>query len=208
MQYEFTTDWFVSNSKANWDTLLDQNATRVLEIGAYEGASACYLIDRLGANPGLEIHCVDTWEGSIEHQPEQSASADMGLVEMRFKKNTALALSRFKVPPQLLAVRNFSHLYLAELLASGKSGYFDFIYVDGSHRAPDVLLDATLGFQLLKQGGVMGFDDYLWTFPIEQPRSIVDSPKLAIDSFVNVNFQKLTVLRTSMSQVYIQKTAS
>lgn len=37
---------------------------------------------------------------------------------------------------------------------------FDFIYVDGSHRSPDVIYDAILSFGLLKKGGIMIFDDY------------------------------------------------
>ena len=45
------------------------------------------------------------------------------------------------------------------LLAEGRQGSFDFIYVDASHRAPDVLLDAVLAFQLLRIGGLIIFDD-------------------------------------------------
>jgi hypothetical protein len=33
---------------------------------------------------------------------------------------------------------------------------------DGSHRARDVLEDAVLSWPLLKVGGIMLFDDYLW----------------------------------------------
>jgi len=37
---------------------------------------------------------------------------------------------------------------------------FDFIYVDGNHQTPEVLLDACLAFKLLEPNGVMLFDDY------------------------------------------------
>ncbi len=49
---------------------------RVLEVGSYEGASACYLIDRLAVRHELELHCVDHWRGGIEHQSGGSAQTD------------------------------------------------------------------------------------------------------------------------------------
>ena len=39
---------------------------------------------------------------------------------------------------------------------------FDVIYVDGSHFADDVLTDGINAWRLLKQGGIMIFDDLLW----------------------------------------------
>ena len=44
--YEFTADWFGVNVSA-WDKLLPRvNARRILEIGSFEGQSACYMIER------------------------------------------------------------------------------------------------------------------------------------------------------------------
>jgi len=45
-------------------------------VGSYEGASACYLIDRLAVRHELELHCVDHWRGGIEHQSGGSAQTD------------------------------------------------------------------------------------------------------------------------------------
>jgi predicted O-methyltransferase YrrM len=50
---------------------------------------------------------------------------------------------------------------LAEILSSNEPP-FDLIYVDGSHQASDVLTDSIITFQLLRVGGVMTFDDYVW----------------------------------------------
>ena len=36
---------------------------------------------------------------------------------------------------------------------------FDFVYVDGSHLALDVLVDAALAWRLLSPGGVLVFDE-------------------------------------------------
>jgi predicted O-methyltransferase YrrM len=49
---------------------------------------------------------------------------------------------------------------LVELIKQNKS--FDFIYVDGSHKAIDCFTDCLLGWQLLNVNGIMGIDDYLY----------------------------------------------
>lgn len=39
---------------------------------------------------------------------------------------------------------------------------FDLVYIDGSHLRLDVLSDASMAWRLLREGGVMVFDDYEW----------------------------------------------
>jgi len=80
----------------------------------------------------------------------------------------------------------------------------DLIYVDGSHFAPDVLADCVLGFELLAPNGIMLFDDAVsWRYM----ENITDSPKLAIDNFIQVNWNRLKVLEMPNGyQVAIQRT--
>ena len=44
---------------------------------------------------------------------------------------------------------------------------FDFIYIDGSHIAKDVLTDACMAWPLLMPKGLMVFDDYMWEIWVE-----------------------------------------
>jgi predicted O-methyltransferase YrrM len=68
---------------------------------------------------------------------------------------------------------------------------YDFIYVDGSHTAADVLLDARLSLRCLKRpGGVVFFDDYLWK---HGPDS-ADWPKLGVDAFMKENEGRFKVI--------------
>ena len=55
-----------------------------------------------------------------------------------------------------------SDIYLSKLLLDNKINYFDFIYVDGSHQAPDVLFDAVMAFKLLRKNGIIAFDRTLF----------------------------------------------
>jgi hypothetical protein len=204
----FTNKWFDCVARGNWDRILPRyNPTRVLEIGSYEGASTVYLIESLSRGGPLELHCVDTWEGGVEHHAGGNAEADMTSVEGRFGHNVDLAMGSAPNPVALTLHKSFSDIALAKLLADGKAGYFDFIYIDGSHQAPDVLCDAVLGFKLLKVGGLMAFDDYLWAEELPGGRDPLRCPKPAIDAFINLNFRKLNILHEPLYQIYIHKTA-
>jgi len=204
--YEFTNNWFENTAKGVWDSLIPQiNPNRILEVGSYEGASTCYLIEKLTSFQGIEIHCVDTWEGGVEHQKGGNAEVNMSDVEQRFHHNAKTAISKAENPVQLVLHKGFSDLTLSKLIADGKQGYFDFIYVDGSHQAPDVLCDALLGFRLLKNHGVMAFDDYLWQEQLPYGADPIRCPKPAIDAFTNIYCRKIKVLSAPLYQLYIQK---
>ena len=125
-------------------------------------------------------------------------------VEPRFRHNTGIALEKAANHVTLEVHRGYSDVELAKLLANGMQNYFDFIYVDGSHQAPDVLLDALLSFKLLRVGGLIGFDDYQWFDPLA-PGDILRSPKLAVDVFTNVYRKKVQMVQSPIFQVYVQK---
>ncbi len=94
---------------------------------------------------------------------------------------------------------------LAEILSSNQPP-FDLIYVDGSHQASDVLTDSIMAFQLLRVGGVMIFDDYLWSWDPEGKQDTLNMPKAAIDSFINLFQRKLRVISgLPIYQLYIEK---
>ncbi len=79
--------------------------------------------------------------------------------------------------------------------------------MDGSHQAPDVLADAVFAFPLLKVGGLMIFDDYLWSMELPGQQDSFNMPKPAIDAFVNIYQRKVRVLSAPLYQLYVMKTA-
>ena len=133
--YEFTTPWFDDNARPFWERLIPGlQLTNVLEIGSYEGASACFLVDSLAYHAPLTLHCIDTWEGGIEHQPGGLAPVDMDAVEQRFRHNIQTAIERARHPVDLRVHKGHSDDCLVKLIADGNSGSLDFIYIDGSHQ--------------------------------------------------------------------------
>jgi predicted O-methyltransferase YrrM len=101
----------------------------------------------------------------------------------------------------------FSLPELARLVVE-KPQQFDFISIDASHQAPDVLGDAVLAFQLLRVGGVMAFDDYLWSPTPQGTENPILLPKMAIDAFTTAYSRRLRILSgLPLYQLYIQRTA-
>lgn len=204
--FAFTNTWFGPRISAVWDLLFQgSQPSRALEIGCYEGASTCYMIRRFARNHPLELHCVDTWTGGVEHQPGGHFETDMREVEARFDQNTRIALDAAGHPVELVKHKGASDGCLARLLVDKQHGYFDFIYIDGSHQAADVLCDAVLGFRLLKVGGIIAFDDFLWREP-QASLNLLRCPKLAIDAFSTLHFDRLKAVFGSAQQFYFEKT--
>jgi hypothetical protein len=66
-----------------------------------------------------------------------------------------------------------------------------------------------LAFRLLKVGGMMVFDDYLWTFGFRFYGSTLRTPKPAIDAFVNTYYDKLRLVHGIPAyQFYAVKTSN
>ena len=171
--YRFTVDWF-SGREGYWREILSQlRPQKLLEIGSYEGRSTVFLIEQCAQIAPAEICCIDSWQGGVEH--DQTA---MDEVEARFDANVALAQSHGTYPVAIRKIKSLSHPALLALDREERGSY-DFIYIDGSHQAPDVLADAVLSFWLLRSGGIMVFDDYLWSMEPFGQQDALNMPKPA-----------------------------
>jgi len=206
--YQFTNSWFVGNIPV-WQQILDRNKPKkILEIGSFEGRSTCFLIEVCTKNSddSIDVTCIDTWQGGIEHQKGGGVEASMSDVEQRFDHNIALVQSRVAHRAKVRKLKKLSYEGLSELMANGGVGTFDFVYIDGSHQAPDVLTDAVMSFYLLKPQGIMIFDDYLWSMDRPGFQDVLKMPKPAIDAFMNIFQRKMVVFSGApIGQLYCRK---
>jgi predicted O-methyltransferase YrrM len=198
----FTQDWF-SRSIPSWSLILNKLSERtthlrILEVGVFEGRSTCWLLQNHCKTPESSIVAIDSFQGEIEHQ-----GMELGTLRKRFEANIATVES----PAQVEIREGFSLPQLAKLIAEGYQR-FDFISIDASLQAPDVLGDAVLGFELLKPGGVMAFDDYIWSPMRPGTENPLLLPKAAIDAFTTLFSQKIRIIpNLPLYQLYIQKNA-
>lgn len=223
--YKFTKDWF-SWAPPVWEQLipaLPSNNRSFLEIGSFEGRSTVWIIENM-MNPGDWIDCVDTWEGGEEH-----SNSEMDGAEERFLHNIDVALggaeveerdaidgfpypihTRYASPAatedqrkRVYTYKCTSTRYLGSKLGMcyDNKDLFDFIYIDGSHVAKDVLADACMAWPLLKPAGFMVFDDYLWG----PPRDVLHRPKAAIDAFCNLFAEEVEIIHVGYQLIVRKK---
>ena len=178
-----------------------------LEIGSFEGLSATLFLDIAkkyaidNKEKKVQLTCIDSWKGGEEHE-----NINFSSVEKTFDSNMQECLQWFPAAraPEIRKVKSLSHPALRKLV--GTEELFDLIYVDGSHHAADALADIILCWFLLRVGGTLIIDDYLWKEP--HGRGAVHEPKLAIDAFTTIFGERLKILGDSpLRQIYIVKTS-
>lgn len=134
-----------------WEKLLEgykgKPNLRFLEIGCFEGRATLWLLENILTDPSSQITVIDTFAGSQEHD-----KMDLSSLEKRFRDN----IEPYK--DKVIVYKSKSQ----SLFPTADRAYFDFIYIDGSHEAIDVLRDAVCSWDMLKPGGMIIFDDYHW----------------------------------------------
>jgi predicted O-methyltransferase YrrM len=174
----FTVDWFDVAAKSNFERELarfkGQPNLKFLEVGSYEGRASCWMLENILTQDSSRLTCIDTFEGSMEHhignRPEELKLATL---YDRFLDNIERWQDKVEVKV------GYSQIILREMPVDE---VYDFIYIDGSHMAKDVLEDGILAWRMLKPGGLMIFDDYEWVVSADK----IDHPKMAVDIFVEL----------------------
>lgn len=144
---EFTQDWnneFKKNTKGI-------RVYFVLEVGAFEGLTTCYVCDNL-LNPGGRVIVIDPL-------PDDHNSLPFGEDNKIFEGQYDRFIRNTKGRPVELIRKESRQVYKDKNFNEYR---FDFIYIDGDHREDAVYYDGVGCFRVLRKGGFMLFDDYEW----------------------------------------------
>ena len=187
----FTQDWFTYNIPHLEQLVgLLPERKRFLEIGCFEGRATCWFLEHALDDDG-EMYCIDPFTGSMEHE-----GMNLTDLHIQFSENVDEA----KKPEQTIRTLAYdSYHALAKLVTDRQK--FDLIYIDGSHTAADVLVDACMSWQLLKQGGIMLFDDYHWN---PGGYNEYQTPKRGVDAFSHAFGDQFKVVHDGY-QIAVQK---
>ena len=177
MGQHYTTDW-TTRHFPKWDELLGHlkgQPAQALELGSYEGRSAVWFLQNVLTHKDSSLICIDGWWNREIHR--------------RFLLNIVDA----DVFDRCEARRGDTHGLLR-----GMRQRFDFIYIDADHKAPAILQDAILAWRNLKDGGILIFDDYLWTDQRHMP------PAVGVDAFLATHVGQYEILHHDW-QVILKK---
>ena len=180
INYKFTEDWFSADDLVQFLPLKTQKEIHFLEIGSFEGKSTVWFLENILLNEKSTITCIDPWT-TYSQNNNSFDSYNKVDSEWNFTDNKNIFLhniylSGFK--NKVIIEQGFSNEILPKFILDKKK--YDIIFIDGNHTSPFVITDGIMSWYLLKEGGLMIFDDYLWS-----DSNSTLSPKLAVDSFIN-----------------------
>ncbi len=128
-----------------------------MEVGCQEGGATTWFLEHLLSHPDSRMTAVDIFP------PRVYETLTHNITVGGWARKTSIYRGKS-----------------GEVLRTFPLYSFDVIYVDGLHAALAVIEDAILSWRLLKEGGILLFDDYEWT---GQP-SPLNRPKPSIDFFL------------------------
>ncbi|MCM8819827.1 MAG: class I SAM-dependent methyltransferase, partial [Candidatus Omnitrophica bacterium] len=158
-KYNFSKDIFSSRIplfKEILKAFKDKSNIHYLEIGVFEGRSFFWMLENILTHP-------------------TSTATGIDIFSSEYKKNFYENLKNSSLAKKVKIIEGFAEVELRKLNLK----FYDIIYIDGGHTAPSVLMDSMLCWPLLKNGGILIFDDYLWRkdeLPEER------RPQIAIDA--------------------------
>ncbi len=188
LNYKFIgEDWFVEKTPiliSYFENNINEKKgiIDILEIGSYEGRSSIFFLKYFNES---RITCVDTWEGSDEHDKK-----NMSNIENNFDLNIKNFDSRYK------KIKNNSDNFFED-----NDEFFDLIYIDGSHDFNQVIKDSSNADRYLKKDGYLLFDDFNFISPNYKNNENVAA---AINLFLNKNKNKYKIIYL-YNQVLLKK---
>lgn len=197
-RFSFQHPWF-ELIRPEWEELtysLRGKQLQVLEIGSFEGASTTWILDNLMSHPESTMTVIDTFEGGMEHQngSDNADKYELASLESRFRAN----VSKCKHADKLRVMK--AHSDVALLALRQEQSQFDFIYIDASHVAIDVLHDAVVCWRMLTVHGTMVFDDFRWKGYMQD----CYNPRIAILAFLQCAAPEVETRETE-SQMWVTK---
>lgn len=167
-RFRITQDWFFANVP-QWQRVFADRAgrpgLRALEIGSFEGMSACWLLEHVLTHAESRLICIDPFDSPGQPQAERNFDHNLSLTGQAFKATKLKGYSRQVLP----------------LLDGSK---FDIAYIDGSHHPIHALEDALGVWPLLVPGAIAIFDDYGIGASYPPELAAENDPRPGIDAFL------------------------
>lgn len=185
--YKFSMDFNMGRgAHQNITDIVNNNGipNTVVEVGVFEGSTTFWMADNLTPyNKNLKIYAIDPHVGSND------MSEDFNVVQSNFVDNLNTCQQK-----NITYIQKHSKQGLIDLINQGVQ--VEFAYIDGDHKAAEVLEDLVLTWQLLVVGGIVLCDDTTtWKYKDNNGTySAQMSPRMAVEMFLQCNWHKIQIL--------------
>ena len=177
----YSQNWFEQLARTNFKNLKNiiniYEPINFLEIGCFEGNCHLWMYENVLINPRSRSSVVDPFGRGTGNSTHTDSY-------ITFKNNLSKYLENINI------LVGYSNTILPIL----KNEIFDIIYVDGDHTAEQTYKDGILSWKLLKTGGIMIFDDYLWEGISSPNIGTENHPALGINRFLKEKQDKYELL--------------
>ena len=174
-------DWFTRHIPI-WEkalfSLKGKPDINYLEVGVFEGRSVIWAVENILTHPSSRLTAIDPFIPYGEFVD----------YERTFRDNLELS----GATDRTTIIKGFSQEELRKLPLDS----FDIIYIDGDHSIDSVLEDAVLCWRLLKEGGILIFDDY------EMPQT--PPTRTAMNTFIRFYGKHFNIMHRAW-QLILQK---
>lgn len=137
---KFSMDFWNDDHYKNFEMIANHfkdKSPNILEIGTFEGRTSFWLLDNI---PNSKVTVIDPDVGPKFGDNFNVWSQENDIERFKWKMD-------------------YSYPSLLEEFVYGRK--YDLIYVDGDHNASGLLEDAIMSWKILKNNGILLFDDYM-----------------------------------------------
>lgn len=185
-------NWFEASAKDNFSQYLlkyrGMPNIKMLQLGSFTGTASKWLLDNVLTGEGSHLDDVDLL---IPNSELSHFNFDWQQVQETYEETIS--------PYSNVTFHNETTI---DFLKKANYDYYDFIYVDASHDAVDVLIDAELSWPSLKIGGIIAFDDYMWGV---EDHNNLRTPKRGVETFHQRRHNKLQLVNKPTNQIWLKK---
>ena len=150
----FENNWFNYQDLYSFFVSKVPSGGTIVEVGSWKGMSAAYLaVEIINSGKQISLFCVDTWEGSGEHQ--EDLHVKNGTLFDLFARNIE-SVSHVVSPMRMDSITASKHF-------ADKS--IDVVFMDADHSFESVSKDIASWLPKVKDGGYIGGHDYHADWP-------------------------------------------
>ena len=180
--YESIEGWFTASDKTIYDMAVQKfsSGSIFVEIGSFKGRSSVAMaVEIINSNKDIEFYCVDTWDGSAEHQSGQPFE-DKDVVNKNlfniFLQNTE------PVKHVITPIRKSS----LEAVNNFEDESITFLFLDAAHDYENVKKDLNAWKSKVKKGGLLAGHDWTWESVRSAASEFAEENNLPISAVNNV----------------------
>lgn len=150
--FAFSVDgWFTGEDAQIYSKVVAEAKPNAhfVEIGSYKGRSSSFMaVEIHNSGKNIRFDCVDTWEGSEEHQNDQDVINRTLFEVFTYNMKPVEILYNAVRLPSLEAAKNYADKSL------------DFVFIDAAHDYENVYADISAWLPKVKSGGILSGHDW------------------------------------------------